>query len=248
MVMTFSSSSWDQMSSFLFSADSWKMHPWFDEDGFEFFRTLGAEMLEILAASGDWYSSELRTLLKERAATQRTNLPWHITTSSVVLAPEQNSVLLLFHNKIREWVYPGGHADGDWHLLRSSLRECFEETALQPLEILPPRQLAGFSKAALCPHFFQKFQIKESHKDPAHVHFDAVFVFRALSTESACFDPNESADLKWISISELEAHAKRGSGIWEGIDALTARICLRAVQSALGGETSKGTFERPSEL
>ncbi|NBW82638.1 NUDIX domain-containing protein [bacterium] len=236
------------MSSFLFSADSWKMHPWFDEDGFEFFSTQGLEMLAALAPSGDWFSSELQDLLNNYAATQRTHLPQHITTSSVVLNPEGNAVLLLFHNKICEWVYPGGHADGDWQLLRSSLRECFEETALQPLEVLPPKQLANFSKAVFCPHFFQKFFIKASQKDPAHIHFDAVFVFRALSVENASFDPNESAAMKWISIADLQKHALRGAGILEGIDALTAQLCLRAVQSALGAETAKSTRETASEF
>ncbi|MFZ9521356.1 MAG: NUDIX hydrolase [Silvanigrellaceae bacterium] len=222
------------MSSFLFSADSSKKHPWFAGDGFESFRGQVIPMLEALEPRQQWFSEELQELLKESAATMREHLPQHVTTSSVVLSSQGDSVLLLFHNKINEWVYPGGHADGDWHLLRSSLRECFEETALDVIEVLPPLCLNNFSTAALCPHLFQKFWIKTSRTDPAHVHFDAVFVFRAVSAGSVSFDPRESSALKWIPVGELELHAKRGAGIVDGIDALTAQICLSAMQSALG--------------
>ncbi|NBO37467.1 NUDIX domain-containing protein [bacterium] len=221
------------MSSLLFSAKNLKMHPAFESDGFEFFQTHIMTLLNSLQLPLINLDSDLRELLRHRESTFRTSQPAHLTTSSVVLSSDGSGVLMLFHRKIAEWVYPGGHADGDWHLLRSSLRECFEETGLESVEVLPPRSLLKEENAIFCPHLFQRFEIKTTDKDPAHVHFDAVFVFRATSGDVR-HDPTESEALKTYSTAEIAFHAQRGQGIVDGMDSLTARICLQAMQSAFG--------------
>ena len=40
----------------------------------------------------------------------------HLTGSAVVIDPTTDRVLLLFHAKVRRWLQPGGHADGDGNL------------------------------------------------------------------------------------------------------------------------------------
>jgi len=210
------------------------MHPYFIGDAFEHFtqRVLPALLPNLSPEKGD--SAELRHLMLKKKSTLRSTLPAHLTTSSVVLAPDERQVLLLLHKKIGEWVYPGGHADGDWHLLRSALRECFEETGLEKVEVLPPRQIPDSKVAIHCPHLFQRFAIKPNSRDPEHVHFDSVFVFRALS-KKANFDPAESNNLCWVDLELLKEHSLRRDGnVVDGIDALTARICLFTMQSALG--------------
>lgn len=222
------------MSSMLFSSNSLKMHPSFVGDGHDFFSHELISACESLQVPGSRTLAEVRALLPRREATSREHLPAHITTSSVVLSPAGEDVLLLFHKKIGEWVYPGGHADGDWHLLRSALRECFEETGLPEVEVLPPVKLKNLASALFCPHFFQRFEIKPVGREPAHIHLDAVFVFRALSSGGLSHDPSESEGLRWFSIEDLRAHSLRQSGVVDGLDALTAALCLRAMQSALG--------------
>lgn len=210
------------------------MHPSFVGDGYDFFSREVMPVFESLGTPGCDALDDLRQLLPLREATLRQCLPAHMTTSSVVLSPDGRSVLLLFHKKIGEWVYPGGHADGDWHLLRSALRECFEETAITEVEVLPPVRLKEHDCALHCPHFFQKFEIKASGREPAHIHLDAVFVFRALSIVGASHDPSESEGLRWVTMEELLSQSHRPSGVIDGLDALTAKLCLRAMQSALG--------------
>lgn len=140
------------------------------------------------------------------------------------------------HRKIGEWVYPGGHADGDWHLLRSALRECFEETALEEVRVLFPSSMNESSEAvkALCPMVVQRFVIRPHGEVPEHVHYDFVYVLGALSSRVA-HNPDESEDIRWFPEATLrDVAAGRDGECREGLDPLTARICLTAMQSARG--------------
>lgn len=222
------------MSSLFFSANQLKLHPSFEGDGFvHFSNDLLAPLIQSMSPELS-SSLELQQVLRKSESTLRDTLPSHLTTSSVVLSPDGLQVLLLLHRKIGEWVYPGGHADGDWHLLRSALRECFEETGLPRVEVVPPRWAMLQNYAEHFPHFVTKFRIPEVCGVPEHVHYDCVYVFRAVTWE-VLHDPAESLDLAWFGLDDLRHHATREDGqIVDRLDALTARLCLRAVQSALG--------------
>jgi 8-oxo-dGTP pyrophosphatase MutT (NUDIX family) len=222
------------MSPRVFSAISLKKHPWPRRDDFDFFSNRILPLFQQDATGQNPVSVELGALLQQRSATLRTSLPSHITTSAVVLDQNSNATLLLFHNKIREWVFPGGHADGDWNLLRSALRECFEETGLQEVEVLPPWIHRQNQDCLMCPHFFQRFEIKASPGFTAHEHFDAVFVFRMTSDQRVTFDPLESQAFRWMSCDEIKLESKRTDRVVDGFDSLTAKICVKAMQSALG--------------
>jgi 8-oxo-dGTP pyrophosphatase MutT (NUDIX family) len=61
--------------------------------------------------------------------------PIHVTGSAWVVSPDREKVLLMHHRKLYQWFQPGGHADGDSDILRVALRECAEETGLEPSHI-----------------------------------------------------------------------------------------------------------------
>jgi 8-oxo-dGTP pyrophosphatase MutT (NUDIX family) len=61
--------------------------------------------------------------------------PVHVTGSAWVVSPDREQVLLMHHRKLNQWFQPGGHADGDADILRVALRECAEETGLEPSHI-----------------------------------------------------------------------------------------------------------------
>lgn len=161
--------------------------------------------------------------LGDPAYVERERLQGHMTTSCLVLHPREESVLLVKHRKIGEWIYPGGHADGDWFWLRSSLRECAEETGFFELGLIPPS-----SGDALLPHFLQRFEIKTFQGTPAHVHDDAVYVFEAPS-EDVTIAPEESDGHRWVSRAWFEEMLKGGLESVDGVSALTARLCLRGI-------------------
>ncbi|MEY2986960.1 MAG: hypothetical protein RJB13_481 [Pseudomonadota bacterium] len=177
---------------------------------------------------------ELADILHNPDAVARSFMPAHITTSSVILSPNLDSCLLLMHRKIGEWVYPGGHADGDWHLLRSAVRECFEETGLNTVNVCLPKSKSEPEQLlkALCPRMVQRFVIRPHGGVPEHVHYDFIFVLRATNTEVQ-HNAEESSDIRWFPQSILQAVADGRDGeCVEGLDPLTARICLNAMQSA----------------
>ena len=59
----------------------------------------------------------------------------HVTASTWVVSPDREQVLLMHHKKYGQWFQPGGHADGDPDVLGVALRECGEETGIDPAHI-----------------------------------------------------------------------------------------------------------------
>lgn len=220
------------MDDTVFNAKSFQMHQLFKSDGFSSFCQLVYPSILRSTAKPLQKYPELAEIILNPMAVSRDFLPGHLTTSTVILDPNRTECLLLLHRKIGEWVYPGGHADGDWHLLRSALRECFEETALDSVKVLMPREGRGELKDALCPHHLQRFLIRPYGEVSGHIHYDCVFVLEALS-KSVRHNPEESSEIRWFPRSLLETVAVGADGdCIDGLDPLTARICLNSMQSA----------------
>jgi len=73
--------------------------------------------------------------IKENENVFEREAPVHITASAWVVSPDREKVLLMHHRKYGQWFQPGGHTDGDADVLRVALRECAEETGLDPSHI-----------------------------------------------------------------------------------------------------------------
>ena len=155
---------------------------------------------------------------------ERTLAIGHITGSAWIVKPDGSEVLLTHHRKLDRWLQLGGHADGDWFLLRSALRECTEETGLKELYLL--ERAWG---SPLLPFFVQHFQLKPFGSTPAHEHYDAVFAFQALKNE-VIYDASESDGIRWVSAASLQQQVDRQCGMNDGISLLTAKLCLKVLQ------------------
>ena len=131
-------------------------------------------------------------LLHHEDAFQRTHLPGHITGSAFIVSEDYKQTLLVHHVKLNKWLQPGGHADGDADAARVALREANEETGLQNL--------------TLCSHEIFDLDIHTIpvRKDfPEHDHYDVRYLFKA-STKEQIVVSEESHDVKWVKLSELE--------------------------------------------
>lgn len=145
------------------------------------YQTAYPEEREFLSAFAD--------LLDHPDAFERTHLPGHITGSAWILNNQLDSVALVLHGKLKRWMQPGGHADGDRDVLGVALREATEETGLKP-ELLS----TGIWDLDIHP-------IPARTDFPAHLHYDVRFCFRAMEEQLIISD--ESSDLKWIPLGSV---------------------------------------------
>lgn len=126
----------------------------------------------------------------------------HATASAVVL-DDHDRVLLIHHNKIGQWLYPGGHIDPNEDPAQAALREIREETGLEAEVITDPLpKFAGV--ATLAPPFLITEMDVVDRKIGPHRHIDHVYVCRAIRGE---LTPQlaEVAGCQWVPIGEVTA-------------------------------------------
>lgn len=128
------------------------------------------------------------------ALADRTTAPGHLTGSALVVDHAHERVLLVLHAKLRRWLQPGGHADGDHELAGVALKEATEETGIEGLRVLVPAIDVDIHPV--------------DHGDDLgeHLHLDLRFVVEAPAgaVESG---NHESLELRWVTLDELEALA-----------------------------------------
>lgn len=120
----------------------------------------------------------------------RTTAPGHLTGSALVVDEAGERVVVLLHAKLRRWLQPGGHADGDHELAGVALKEASEETGIEGLRVLVPA-------VDLDVHAVD-------HGDDLglHLHLDLRFVVVAPA-DAAIRGNHESLDLRWVDLDEL---------------------------------------------
>lgn len=181
----------------------------------------------------DCSHEDLRTVYLDERGVLRNHFLGHFTTSCIVFDPSFNLVLAVHHKKYNEWIYPGGHADGDWLWARSALREVSEETGLHRVLMLPRKRILDVNDSQselhedeLLPWFVQKFEVPAIKKDPPHQHFDMVFGCVA-TTANVIHQPEESLGIQWISKEFCESVSSGKEEMVDNVSKLTAGIFLR---------------------
>jgi 8-oxo-dGTP pyrophosphatase MutT (NUDIX family) len=117
--------------------------------------------------------------------------PGHFTASSFVLAPDQRSLLLIFHSKLQRWLQPGGHVDpSDEALIAAARREVLEETGISELDEMEP----GLFDLDI-------HTIPARGVAPKHEHFDLRYAFRAKG--DACRAGSDAMAARWVPIDQV---------------------------------------------
>jgi 8-oxo-dGTP pyrophosphatase MutT (NUDIX family) len=142
------------------------------------------------------FVARMRELCDSANACERSHFaPGHFTASAFVLSPDHRDVVLIHHKKLGIWVQPGGHVEPtDSDLLSAARREVLEEVGLDDLEPFPASGSPVFD--------VDIHTIPARKQDPAHEHFDVRFAFVAKTRDLV--HSGEVADLRWVSLSDVE--------------------------------------------
>ena len=131
----------------------------------------------------------------------RTHLPGHITGSAWIVDKQRSHVLLVQHAKLKKWLQPGGHADGDENVLQVAMRETEEETGLSNIRLIH----TGIFDIDVHP-------IPARKDFTEHLHFDIRFLLEA-NREDKITISEESTDVRWIPLADLDAFNEERSVI-----------------------------------
>ncbi len=146
------------------------------------------------ARDADMVARTQAFLAREPRAFDRDPATGHITGSAFCLSDCGGLVLLLHHAKLDRWLQPGGHCDGQRDVAAVAARELFEETGVNA------RQVSGAI------HDIDIHLIPARGADPAHLHYDIRFLFRADATRPLIRNA-ESRALRWVPLAEVAALA-----------------------------------------
>lgn len=144
---------------------------------------------------------------KDEELTDWNNFDGHIVAGGFIYAKEENKFLVLYHNDLKMFLYPGGHVDNnDKNPLQASKREILEETGLCDLEQLK------VADDELIPIDIDTHKIgyNERLNLPEHYHFDFRYLFLVDKISNVKTDDEELSGYKWISVEELSSDPNYG--------------------------------------
>lgn len=135
----------------------------------------------------------LRFVLRTPDCFERSHAAGHITGSAWLLNERGDKALLTLHRKLKLWVQPGGHADGDPDVLQVALREACEESGIEGIK-------------PLSPHIFDvdihTIPARPASSEPEHLHYDIRYLLQA--PHGHCRISEESDALLWCTAQDLQ--------------------------------------------
>ena len=126
----------------------------------------------------------------------RNNPVAHLTASAWVVSPDRKQVIMVYHNLYQSWSWMGGHADGDWDLLRVAKKEVMEECGLQELTVVSPEI---FSLEVLCVDGHEK----RGKYLSSHLHLNITYLFEADPSQPLRIKPDENSGVAWVAAEDI---------------------------------------------
>jgi 8-oxo-dGTP pyrophosphatase MutT (NUDIX family) len=140
-------------------------------------------------------------LLRHPRAYHRDHLPGHITGSAWIVNECRTKTLLIQHAKLKRWLQPGGHADGERDIPNVARREAEEETGLRKIKLLREDI------------FDLDIHLIPDRKDfPQHWHYDVRFLFEG-DEKDELFINDESTGLDWFELPSLKELTENNNSI-----------------------------------
>ena len=147
----------------------------------------------------------------------RNNPVAHLTASAWVVSPDRKQVIMIYHNLYKSWSWMGGHADGDWDLLRVAKKEVMEECGLQELTVVSPEI---FSLEVLC----VDGHVKKGKYLSSHLHLNVTYLFEADPAQPLRIKPDENSGVGWVNVEDIPT---KSSEPWF-CERIYSKLCKKA--------------------
>ena len=124
----------------------------------------------------------------------------HFTASALII--DNNKVLLVYHNKLNVWLYPGGHVEDNENPDEALLREVKEEIGLE-VEIISDRdEILSDEKNSVFSLHLPYAILCELVGD--HYHNDLIYKCRIKKGDKLKFNPRESSNIAFFDHEEIQ--------------------------------------------
>ena len=126
----------------------------------------------------------------------RDNPAAHLTASAWVVSPDRKQVIMVYHNLYQSWSWMGGHADGDWDLLRVAKKEVMEECGLHDLTVVSP-EIFSLEVLTVAGHE------KKGKYLSSHLHLNVTYLFEADPEQPLRIKPDENSGVAWVAAEDV---------------------------------------------
>ena len=129
----------------------------------------------------------------------------HMTVTGFIV--KKDSILLHWHEKVKEWLPPGGHIEKNEDPIEALNREILEETGLEVL-IIPTNKILKISNLEqITPPYTIMIEDIDDPKDGIHKHIDLIY-FTKIINQSNNTNINTKQKWFWVSKEELSKKSK----------------------------------------
>lgn len=148
------------------------------------------------------FEFEIRSGVKERM--EKDIKPKHLAAS--VAIRHEKKILLVFHNKLKTWLFPGGHVESWESPDETALREVYEETGLNIRLINRSTLLTSTNSVR---SVAQPICILEEmiYENGNHTHYHIDFIYEALlinhKNDDLLLNKDEVSSFRWVNYSEI---------------------------------------------
>ncbi len=120
---------------------------------------------------------------------------------------DKSKLLVIFHNKLKKWLPPGGHLMPNELPYEGALREVFEETGIEAKIIDPSPDLELFGdqeRKVPAPFFILHELIPANNKDVEHMHVDFIYLMESDESD-VTIQLEEVSEVRWMKKEEILA-------------------------------------------
>lgn len=150
------------------------------------------ESKELIMAQLEQYGDKLYS---------RDTLHAHMTASAIILNPQLDKILMVFHHLNQSYAWLVDHADGKQDLCQVAYEAVVEKTGTE--RIYPvSRKILSIESILVEEH------IKNGKRVVKHNHYNVTFGFICSPREKLKIKPDENISVEWLEINKLSEYCK----------------------------------------